>query len=110
MAQNTPPGGSRLTELLHMGQHAWRLFGDARVPLAVKAIPMLAALYVVSPLDFLPDMVPIVGQVDDIAILLIGLRLFTQLAAKYEAGAPTPPTGPSPAEREVTTTYRVRDD
>jgi uncharacterized membrane protein YkvA (DUF1232 family) len=108
MTENTTPGGSRLAELLRMGQHAWRLFGDSRVPLSVKAIPMLAALYVVSPLDLLPDVIPIMGQVDDIAILLVALRLFTQLAAKYEVASPPPPG--ARAEREVTTTYRVRED
>jgi uncharacterized membrane protein YkvA (DUF1232 family) len=107
MASNAPAGGNRLSELFSMGQHAWRLFGDPRVPLAVKVIPMLAAIYVVMPVDILPDWLPGLGQLDDIAILLIGLRLFTQLAAKYEADNSSTTAA---TDQEVTTTYRLRED
>ncbi|MFO7320668.1 MAG: DUF1232 domain-containing protein [Chloroflexota bacterium] len=54
----------------------WRLLRDPRVPLWTKAIPLLAALYIVSPVDVLPDIIPGLGQLDDLGILLAGLRLF----------------------------------
>jgi len=54
----------------------WRLLRDPRVPLWTKAIPLLAALYIVSPVDVLPDIIPGLGQLDDLGILLEGLRLF----------------------------------
>jgi uncharacterized membrane protein YkvA (DUF1232 family) len=81
---------------------------DPRVPLALKLIPALAALYVAMPIDIGPDFIPILGQLDDVAILLIGLKAFTDLARRYETGPSAgaePSTGPS-----VTATYRVRED
>ena len=60
---------------------AWRLFNDPRVPALLKAfLPVLAVLYMVSPVDLLPDLIPVLGQLDDIGILLAALTLFTRLA------------------------------
>lgn len=59
---------------------AWRLLLDRRVGVAVKLVPFLALLYLLFPLDFLPDFIPGLGQLDDVAILLLGLRLFLRLA------------------------------
>jgi uncharacterized membrane protein YkvA (DUF1232 family) len=46
------------------------------VPLLTKALPVLAAFYVISPLDFVPDVVPVLGQLDDLGLLLLTLELF----------------------------------
>ena len=110
--QQPAGGGARVTNLLGMGQQAWQLFASGQVPMALKLIPVLAALYVLSPLDFLPDVVPIAGQLDDVAILLIGLKLFTQLAGRYQSGQAAGPAAAAAAPNEptVTTTYRVRED
>lgn len=59
---------------------AWRLFLDRRVDLTAKLIPLLALVYLLSPLDLLPDLVPAAGQLDDVAIILLALRLFLHLA------------------------------
>jgi len=50
---------------------AWRLMREPRVALVAKALPVLAALYVVSPLDFIPDVLPVLGQMDDLGILIL---------------------------------------
>lgn len=55
---------------------SWGLLRDPRVPLWAKAIPFLALAYIFSPLDFIPDIIPGLGQLDDIGIILAGLRLF----------------------------------
>lgn len=57
-----------------------RLLLDERVPLWHKAIPVAAALYLVSPLDLIPDFLPLLGQLDDLAVLWGSLRLFRSLA------------------------------
>lgn len=57
-----------------------RLLLDERVPLWQKAIPVAAAVYLVSPLDLIPDVLPVVGQMDDLVVLLGSLRLFRSLA------------------------------
>ncbi len=59
---------------------AWRLFFDQRVPLWNKVIPPAALAYVLFPLDLIPDPVLGLGQLDDAAVVLLGLKLFIELA------------------------------
>ena len=58
------------------GRLAWRLVRDPRTPLLPKLILGATALYVLSPLDVVPDVVPVLGQLDDVAALALGLELF----------------------------------
>ncbi|MGE0823325.1 MAG: YkvA family protein [Candidatus Binatia bacterium] len=58
----------------------WQLFNDQRVPLRAKAILIAAVVYLLSPFDFIPELLtPIFGVVDDIAVLLIAARWFISL-------------------------------
>lgn len=59
---------------------AWRLMKDPRVPIWYKALPVLILAYVLSPLDLIPDVLVGLGQIDDITMLLMGLRLFERIA------------------------------
>ena len=59
---------------------AWRLLWDQRVPLWTKVIPPLALAYVVFPIDLIPDVALGLGQLDDVAVMLIGVKLFIDLA------------------------------
>lgn len=61
----------------------YRLFKDSRVPMAEKAMVIGAIAYVVSPLDLLPDVIPFIGQVDD--LYLIGLVVLRLLARTDDA-------------------------
>ena len=56
-----------------------RLLREPGVPLLTKALPVLAALYVISPLDFMPDFLPVLGQLDDLGVILIALEAFMKL-------------------------------
>ena len=56
-----------------------RLLREPRVPLPAKAVPLLTALYVVSPLDVIPDVFPLVGQIDDLTLTLVALAAFLKL-------------------------------
>jgi uncharacterized membrane protein YkvA (DUF1232 family) len=58
---------------------AVRLMREPAVPVFLKAVPFAALAYVLSPLDFLPDFLPIVGQLDDLGVLLLGLKGFLRL-------------------------------
>jgi uncharacterized membrane protein YkvA (DUF1232 family) len=51
----------------------YRLFKDSRVPKAEKAMLLGAIVYVISPLDLLPDVMPFVGQVDDLYLASLTL-------------------------------------
>jgi uncharacterized membrane protein YkvA (DUF1232 family) len=50
-----------------------RLMVDSRVPRTERALFAAAVIYAVVPFDFIPDMLPFVGQVDD--LLLISMTL-----------------------------------
>lgn len=55
----------------------YRLAEDPRIPKAEKLILGMTAAYVVSPVDFLPDAIPFLGQVDDLVLIALALkRLF----------------------------------
>src|SRR5215469_9884248 len=68
---------SRMKELLlFMPNLLWLLFGllrDERVSRADKAILAGTILYVISPLDIIPDFIPFIGQVDDAYLIAISL-------------------------------------
>jgi uncharacterized membrane protein YkvA (DUF1232 family) len=60
----------------------YRLFKDPRVPLAEKALLIGVIVYVVSPLDFIPDVIPFIGQVDDLYLIALAiLRLLTRTSS-----------------------------
>lgn len=61
---------------------AWRLFRDRRVPLYLKALPVLALLYVLLPGDLMPDILPVVGQIDDLVVATLLLLAFVLLALR----------------------------
>ena len=69
-----------LQDVARQARLAWRLFWDQRVPLWTKLIPPAALAYVLFPLDLVPDVALGLGQLDDAAVLLIGVKLFIELA------------------------------
>lgn len=97
MAQESTGTGTRkagniIDELLLNFQLAWRLMGDSRVSMLYKVlIPLAGVVYFISPIDLLPDFIPVLGQLDEVAIILLLIRLFISLAppeivAEYKAG------------------------
>ncbi len=67
-----------LTLLSHV-RLAVRLLREPRVPILSKALPVLAGLYVISPLDFVPDFIPVLGQLDDLGVIVVALEAFLKL-------------------------------
>ncbi len=68
-----------VTDLIRQVRLAWRLVLDSRVPLWVKTIVPASLVYLISPVDFVPDVIPGLGQLDDLAIIVIGVKLFIEL-------------------------------
>ena len=50
-----------------------RLMTDSRVPATEKALVAGAVIYAIIPLDFIPDMIPFVGQIDDAYLIAVTL-------------------------------------
>lgn len=50
-----------------------RLIRDSRVPVAEKTLFAAAIVYVIMPLDFIPDVMPFIGQVDDVYLVALTL-------------------------------------
>lgn len=83
MATPTSGGSHRpgtLSELINTVRLAWALIRDRRIsPWLRFGIPALMAAYLFFPIDFLPDLAPGLGQLDDIAVIWLGLQLLLQL-------------------------------
>lgn len=61
-------------------RQAGRLFFKKETPFFYKLIPIGAIFYILFPLDFITDLIPVLGQMDDIAILAGSIGLFNSLA------------------------------
>jgi uncharacterized membrane protein YkvA (DUF1232 family) len=68
-----------LADIIKNARLTWRLLRDDRVLPWLKAIPFAALLYVLSPIDLAPDPILGLGQLDDLAIVLLGVKLFIDL-------------------------------
>ena len=57
-----------------------RLIGDKRINFLLKLLPIGAIIYVVSPVDLIPGLaLPVIGALDDAAVLWLGTTLFVSL-------------------------------
>ena len=67
-------------DLWKQAQVTLRLLRDPRVAMWKKTIPFLPLIYVVSPLNLLSSWIPVIGQIDDVALFLAAMRLFEKMA------------------------------
>jgi uncharacterized membrane protein YkvA (DUF1232 family) len=58
----------------------WGLARDPRVPLQQKLVLGGMAAYLAFPIDVIPDFIPVIGELDDIAVLILGLDWFIRNA------------------------------
>jgi uncharacterized membrane protein YkvA (DUF1232 family) len=95
-----------LRALLTEARIAVRLLREPAVPGLIKALPAAAALYLIWPIDILPDIFPLLGQLDDIGVVLAAVQGFIHLcpdaAARFhrKAVADARPYSPMPAARD----------
>ena len=52
---------------------------DPRTPWLAKAVALAVAAYAISPIDLIPDFIPILGYLDDLIIVPIGIMLAVRL-------------------------------
>lgn len=67
-------------ELWQQVRLVFYLLRDPDVPFYLKFLPFLSVVYLLWPLDFVTDIAPVLGQLDDFAILLAGFKIFIELA------------------------------
>jgi uncharacterized membrane protein YkvA (DUF1232 family) len=58
------------------------LLTDGRVPVLDKLLVGAAIAYIVAPVDFLPDFIPFLGQVDDVYLLVLALQRLMRNAGR----------------------------
>ena len=51
-----------------------RLRGDARVPWQAKVAVGIAAVWVISPIDLIPEFLPVIGPLDDVVVVALAFR------------------------------------
>lgn len=73
------PQGNVVSEVFQQIKLVYNLMLDGRVPALTKLIPVAAVAYLVLPIEP-TDILPILGQLDDVALLMLGTRLFLELA------------------------------
>jgi len=79
-----------------------RLIADRRVNFLIKLIPIGALIYLVSPIDLIPGVVlPVIGALDDAAVIWLGSTLFVALCPDEIVQEHT-----NALQKVVTTTWR----
>ena len=74
-----PSQGGMIKDTLLRIKLIFRLMGDKRVNPWLKILPVAGLLYLISPLDLIPDvMFPVIGELDDIAILWLTNHFFIE--------------------------------
>lgn len=58
---------------------AWLAARDPRCPWGARAVGLLVAAYAFSPIDLIPDFVPVLGLLDDLLLVPAGLWLFVRM-------------------------------
>ena len=52
---------------------------DPRVPLVAKLVAVIVVAYALSPIDLIPDFIPVIGYLDDLLLLPLGILLAIKL-------------------------------
>ena len=52
---------------------------DPRVPWPAKAVAAITVAYALSPIDLIPDFIPVIGYLDDLVIVPLGIALAIRL-------------------------------
>jgi uncharacterized membrane protein YkvA (DUF1232 family) len=69
-----------LVHRLRINAHAvWLAARDKRTPWYARAFGLLVAAYALSPIDLIPDFIPILGLVDDAILIPAGIWLFLKM-------------------------------
>jgi uncharacterized membrane protein YkvA (DUF1232 family) len=77
-----------------------RFLVDGKAPLLPRLFALLALVYIVMPIDAIPDFAPVIGWLDDLGVTAVAVAFLASQAAKYhnaQAEAALPPSPTTPA-------------
>lgn len=113
----TPDQVGVVTRLVNTLRLVWRLLNDTRVPGLPKLLVPAALIYVLFPVDIVPDFILGLGQLDDLGVVMLAVTAFIQLCPRAVVDehrrvlASGASTNPAADENVIDGTYReVRDD
>lgn len=72
--------GARLATMLLA---LWKLFKHPDTPLAPKLVAMAVLAYALSPIDLIPDFIPVLGLLDDLLLIPLGVALVVKLTPAH---------------------------
>jgi uncharacterized membrane protein YkvA (DUF1232 family) len=72
-------GHSFVTRLRIEAHAIWLAARDPRTPWAVRAVALLIAAYALSPIDLIPDFIPVLGLIDDALLIPAGIWLVARM-------------------------------
>jgi uncharacterized membrane protein YkvA (DUF1232 family) len=61
----------------------WKLFRHPDTPRAAKLVALLVLAYALSPIDLIPDFIPVLGLLDDVILLPLGIALAVKLTPRH---------------------------
>ena len=70
-------------EIVHQARLVYCLLRDPDVPIYLKLVPFISLIYLMLPFDFVPDVLVGLGQLDDLTVMLIGSKIFIELAPPH---------------------------
>jgi uncharacterized membrane protein YkvA (DUF1232 family) len=77
-----PANAGALAQFVRTLWLVWRLLTDARVSGFPKLIIPAAILYVISPIDLIPDLALGLGQLDDLGVVALAIALFIEVCPR----------------------------
>lgn len=76
-----------------------RYFRDREASILGKLFVLVAVVYVISPVDLIPDAFPIVGWLDDMGVMSLAVAWMWKVVGRYrEAPQPALDDDPAPAQ------------
>ena len=67
-----------LRSILRSGRLSWRVARDPRTPFRLKLLLAGALVLIVSPINWIPNFIPVLGQIEDLALLALALNAFLE--------------------------------
>jgi uncharacterized membrane protein YkvA (DUF1232 family) len=61
----------------------WKLFKHPETPRSAKVVAVAVLAYALSPIDLIPDFIPVIGLLDDVILLPLGIALAVRLTPPH---------------------------